>query len=150
VFLGGWHLPWIEPALYSFFEKFAHGNAAALLAVFQVFGFIIKTLVMIWVMFLARWALPRFRYDQVMHLGWKMILPVSIANVVLTAAAFLYGFDNTVRDGSIFAREMMARVGLVEICVFVGYVMFWGKTPAAETPDAHGAHADPHAAPASH
>jgi len=152
VFLGGWHLPWIEPALYSFFEKFAHGNAAALLAVFQVFGFIIKTLIMIWVMFLARWALPRFRYDQVMHLGWKMILPVSIANVVLTAAAFLYGFDNTVRDGSIFAREMMARVGIVEIFVFVGYVMFWGKTPAAETPDAHGhgAHADPHSAPAAH
>ena len=87
IFLGGWHLPWIEPALCSALDNLWHGNGAALLAIFQVFGFIVKLIFVIWVMFLARWALPRFRYDQVMHLGWKMILPASLANVILSAAA---------------------------------------------------------------
>jgi NADH-quinone oxidoreductase subunit H len=36
-----------------------------------------------------RWTLPRFRYDQVMDLCWKMILPLSIANVFVTAAVIL-------------------------------------------------------------
>ena len=141
IFLGGWHLPWIEPALCSALDNLWHGNGAALLAIFQVFGFIVKLIFVIWVMFLARWALPRFRYDQVMHLGWKMLLPASLANVIISAAAYLAG-----------GHEMLAIVGLVEIVAFCGYVAFWGKTPAAETPDAHGAHgaADPHAAPAAH
>jgi len=45
----------------------------------------------------------------------------------------------------------MATVGLVEIIIFAAYLGMYGKTPAAETPDAHGAgHADPHAAPSAH
>ena len=139
IFLGGWHLPWIEPALCGALEHLWKEHGAALLAIFQVTGFIIKVLFVIWVMFLARWALPRFRYDQVMHLGWKMLLPASLANVIISAAAYLAG-----------GREGMAMVGLVEIVAFVGYVAFWGKQAAPAAPDAHGHAADPHAAPAAH
>jgi NADH-quinone oxidoreductase subunit H len=39
---------------------------------------------------LIRWSLPRFRSDQLMRLGWQRLLPVSIANVVLTALVILY------------------------------------------------------------
>jgi NADH-quinone oxidoreductase subunit H len=45
----------------------------------------VKVLALCWLQMLIRWTLPRFRYDQLMSLGWKGLLPLSIANIVLTA-----------------------------------------------------------------
>jgi len=45
----------------------------------------VKVVVLCWVQLLIRWTLPRFRYDQLMNLGWKGLLPLSVANIVLTA-----------------------------------------------------------------
>jgi NADH-quinone oxidoreductase subunit H len=44
---------------------------------------------MIFFQMLVRWSMPRFRYDQVMDLGWKIMLPLSIANVVITGFVIL-------------------------------------------------------------
>ena len=38
---------------------------------------------------LVRWTLPRFRYDQLMHLGWKVLLPLSFANIAVTAIVIM-------------------------------------------------------------
>jgi NADH-quinone oxidoreductase subunit H len=38
-----------------------------------------------WLQILLRWSVPRFRYDQVMRLGWKMLLPLALLNIVATA-----------------------------------------------------------------
>jgi NADH-quinone oxidoreductase subunit H len=71
LFLGGWHGPVFGPPIMQ-----------ALLPVFwfvlRVFGFLF---VYIWV----RGTLPRFRYDQLMAFGWKFLLPLAIANLVITA-----------------------------------------------------------------
>ena len=47
--------------------------------------FIGKTVFLIWVMMMIRWTVPRFRYDQVMDIGWKVLLPASLLNIFVTA-----------------------------------------------------------------
>jgi len=51
--------------------------------------FLGKVIVLIFFQMLVRWSMPRFRYDQVMNLGWKILLPLSLANIVLTAVGIL-------------------------------------------------------------
>ena len=51
--------------------------------------FLGKVFVLIFFQMLIRWSMPRFRYDQVMNLGWKILLPLSLANIVVTAIGIL-------------------------------------------------------------
>ena len=142
MFLGGWHLPWIEPSLAGALLGVSREHGLALLAVFQVFAFIVKTLLVIWLMFIVRWSFPRFRYDQVMRLGWKMMLPISLANVVVSAGVFLWG-----------GRPAMAALGLVELLAFGFFIAFSDKSKVPHTAADHGhgghGHDDAHAAPAA-
>ena len=71
LFLGGWQIPWVS-------------GDAWWLQLLQVGAFLFKTLFMIWLMMMIRWTLPRFRYDQIMRLGWKVLLPLALLNVVVT------------------------------------------------------------------
>jgi len=58
---------------------------------FQVAAFVAKTSFFLWLYVWVRWTLPRFRYDQLMDLGWKIMLPLSLANVVLTGFLIALG-----------------------------------------------------------
>lgn len=82
LFLGGWHLPWLdisEPTL-----------ATKLLSVLIFTG---KTTVLLFFFIWVRWTFPRFRYDQLMHLGWKLLIPVALANLALTALSGVMGWN---------------------------------------------------------
>lgn len=84
LFFGGWSLPGLGfPLLPS-----GDGNLPAGLANIAVFG--VKAVAFIFFFMAIRWTLPRFRYDQLMHLGWKVFLPLSIANIVLTAVIIAF------------------------------------------------------------
>lgn len=75
-FLGGWHLPGVtDPEAVSW--------AAGALSVGVFVG---KLMAVLTLTILIRWTLPRFKYNQLMNLGWKVLVPVSLANVMLVAA----------------------------------------------------------------
>jgi NADH-quinone oxidoreductase subunit H len=77
LYLGGWSLPGFAP----------HGVAGALLS-FLVFA--VKTGFLVTVFIWVRWTLPRFRYDQLMRLGWKAFLPLALVNLFWVAALELW------------------------------------------------------------
>ena len=91
LFLGGWSIPWLSTAdiIGGISGVFGHGFATGVCIVMHVLSFLLKVVLMIWLQMALRWTLPRFRYDQVMDLCWKMILPLSIANVFVTGLVIL-------------------------------------------------------------
>lgn len=78
IFLGGWALPFDASSL-----GLADGSIALALVHFGVFA--AKVLFVIFFFIWVRWSVPRFRYDQLMNLGWKILLPLALLNVVITA-----------------------------------------------------------------
>ncbi len=79
LYFGGWSLPYVNYAAMA-------PNIAALL---QVLTFFAKLGVLIFVFMWVRWTLPRFRYDQLMNVGWKIMLPLAILNLLGTGAVLL-------------------------------------------------------------
>ncbi|MBI4523871.1 MAG: NADH-quinone oxidoreductase subunit NuoH [Deltaproteobacteria bacterium] len=93
LFFGGWQVPFLMREGF----QFPWGGALPLphLAVvaLQVGSFAFKVVFFCWLQILVRWTLPRFRYDQVMRLGWKMLLPLALLNVVVTAILIVISQD---------------------------------------------------------
>ncbi len=52
---------------------------------FQIAAFGAKVVLLCWSQLMIRWTLPRFRADQLMNLGWKLLLPLALANIMVTA-----------------------------------------------------------------
>ena len=73
LFFGGWSLPGFHPQ-------------GLLGAILSIVVFSAKTALCVWVFIWVRWTLPRFRYDQLMRLGWKVLLPLALANLFWVAA----------------------------------------------------------------
>ncbi len=68
----------------SFSFTLPEWGARTVAAVVQVTSFAVKTLFFCWLFIWVRWSLPRFRYDQVMRLGWKNMIPLSFINIFIT------------------------------------------------------------------
>jgi NADH-quinone oxidoreductase subunit H len=71
LFFGGWHGPILGPPILQ--------------ALLPVVWFCLKVFFFMFLYVWVRWTLPRFRYDQLMSFGWKVLLPLAIANIVITA-----------------------------------------------------------------
>ena len=89
LFFGGWQVPFLMP------DGFHFPWGGELLVPHLVYvglgvaSFSIKVLAFCWLFMQIRWTLPRFRYDQLMKLGWKGLFPISVANVVVTAVVLI-------------------------------------------------------------
>jgi NADH-quinone oxidoreductase subunit H len=88
LFLGGYDLPFLEDWGFDFFGAVAPLPHVAVVAL-QVVTFIVKLVIMIWLQLMIRWSLPRFRYDQIMQLCWKILLPASLLNILVTGVVIL-------------------------------------------------------------
>lgn len=82
LFFGGYNFPGMD---------YFSGN---ILAVLGVLAFFTKIFIFICIFMWIRWTIPRFRFDQLMHLGWKTLIPVAIINMLITGVvmAFNYGW----------------------------------------------------------
>jgi NADH-quinone oxidoreductase subunit H len=91
LFLGGWAIPWLSTAtiIGGVGSVFGTGFATGLCMLLHFLCFMAKVMVMIWLQMALRWTLPRFRYDQLMALGWKALLPLALLNIFLQAALAL-------------------------------------------------------------
>jgi NADH-quinone oxidoreductase subunit H len=83
LFFGGWQVPFLQPDGFHFGAKIIL-LSSNWVSVLQIFAFFIKMTVFLWLFMLIRWSLPRFRYDQLMRLGWNILLPLSLLNIFLT------------------------------------------------------------------
>jgi NADH-quinone oxidoreductase subunit H len=132
VFLGGWQpivvsMDWLRQAVGPVWAA-AIGAAT----------FLLKMIFMMWLQLTIRWLLPRFRFDQIQKLCWKILLPAAITNVFVTAAALLL-------DTSPSRLEILAWLGVATIVVIA---IITGAASRAPQPAAD--HAGGHAHAAGH
>src|SRR6266481_4005467 len=80
LYLGGWYFPFV----YRLTEAKGFHN---LYVIVSVLVFLIKASIILYVYFWLRWTLPRFRYDQLMDIGWKWLTPSALINIALTSIA---------------------------------------------------------------
>ena len=79
VYLGGWYFPYVERIQESGYHN--------LYVVVSLLVFLVKVSIILYIYFWLRWTLPRFRYDQLMDIGWKWLIPAALINIALSALA---------------------------------------------------------------
>ncbi len=86
LFLGGWHIPFVEFP--------SDGGPVGLTNTLLSIGIFTAKLVCLLFFFIwVRWTLPRFRYDQLMRIGWKILIPIALGNLALTALGGVLGWN---------------------------------------------------------
>ncbi|MDP3445137.1 MAG: NADH-quinone oxidoreductase subunit H, partial [Ignavibacteria bacterium] len=75
LYLGGWQVPYIDKL----------GLGTTLTTIIQVGSFFVKMGALMFFIIWVRWSIPRFRYDQLMNLGWKVMFPLSLLNILWVA-----------------------------------------------------------------
>lgn len=80
LFFGGYDMPFVDESNFS-------PNIAALIGIVALMT---KVVMFIFLFMWVRWTIPRFRYDQLMHLGWRILIPLALFNMLVTGAVILY------------------------------------------------------------
>ena len=89
LFFGGYQIPWLGDFGFSPGGILLFPLPIWLIVLFQIGSFIAKTFFFCWLIIILRWTVPRFRFDQIMGLGWKRMLPLALFNIVITALVLL-------------------------------------------------------------
>jgi NADH-quinone oxidoreductase subunit H len=100
LFFGGWDVP--------FTGRDNIGPYSGWLTLLSVLIFLLKTGFFLFLYIWVRWTIPRFRYDQLMSLGWKVMLPIALAYIIVIAAAVLVLESAGIRRGAMYASILGA------------------------------------------
>jgi NADH-quinone oxidoreductase subunit H len=90
LFFGGWQVPFLMPDGFHFPWGTILHVPNLIYVLLGVASFSIKGLTFCFIFMQLRWSLPRFRYDQLMRLGWKGLFPISVVNIVVTAVVLVF------------------------------------------------------------
>src|SRR5687768_11115941 len=97
LFLGGWHIPWLDkiPRIGGYIDPANPSITGSLgIAILRALVFFTKTMGIIFIFMWVRWSLPRFRFDQIMQLAWRALIPISLALLMVTATVVYLWRDN--------------------------------------------------------
>lgn len=89
-FFGGWQVPWLLADGFHFPWGSVLGMGHYWVVALQVISFGAKTAFFVFLLMQIRWTFPRFRFDQVLDLGWKHVLPIAMVNLAITAVIAWY------------------------------------------------------------
>lgn len=117
LFFGGWNLPFLHRDGITIeigdTTLFHYGMSHLMVVIISVLAFFTKVLAFAWVQVVIRWTLPRFRYDQLMKLCWRSLLPLSLVNILVTGVVLL-----VIQNTSITVRTALDAAGdLTQIVV---------------------------------
>jgi NADH-quinone oxidoreductase subunit H len=120
LFLGGWDIPFVT---FDNMRVIAPGvvegaEPAVWKTLLTFLAFAAKTGFFVFVFMWVRWTVPRFRYDQIMHLGWKVVLPFGLGYIVLMAASILM-LDTIGIDYGLLYGLILTAINLVATVIFV-------------------------------
>ena len=110
LFFGGWDIP---------FTSWDEGGPSVIISLATLIVFLLKTFSFVFVYIWIRWSLPRFRYDQLMALGWKVLLPIALGYLMLLATAIWVLEHFNIEQNLVYGLILFA-VNLPVI-----YVLFW-------------------------
>src|SRR3989442_5803632 len=111
LFFGGWDIP--------FTSWDSTGEPSVLKTVLTLLSFSAKTFFFLFTYIWVRWTLPRFRYDQLMALGWKVLLPLSLIYITLLAVAIWF---IRIRLGWEYGRGVAAVLGALNLVLLIALV----------------------------
>jgi NADH-quinone oxidoreductase subunit H len=122
LFFGGWHIPWVDKLWPNVFGDPNSANPEVtnylISAILRGFVFFGKTIFIIFVFMWVRWSLPRFRFDQIMQLAWRALIPISLALFMVTAIVVYAWRDHErafMRVSNTLALALLAANGVLVI-----------------------------------
>jgi NADH-quinone oxidoreductase subunit H len=135
LFLGGWDIPfWTGDNMRIVADGVVQGAEPSVwITLATLLSFALKTFFFILVFMLVRWTVPRFRYDQVMDLGWKLMLPAALVVVTVTAATILALDHYGVQYGLMFGLVLAAVNGVMLFIVL--WLLDKGRILSGSTAD---------------
>jgi len=129
LFFGGWHIPWVDLIWKPVDSVHPSVTMSLLWCIVRSLVFFGKTIGIIFVFMWVRWSLPRFRFDQLMMLAWRALIPIALTLLLMTAiVVYLFNGESYLQDAQQFGVS-----GGMELCLLLANVVVGGVIMAVST-----------------